>query len=727
MTCFEPDNFLSAGLDLGPLKEVSLDEFIFANTTDKSSSLYAVACILSFVQTNWTGPPQPSLDTISPSDNIPKLADYGESIYALVKHGWLLATAEDILSKASAEAAWWYLRALFLHSRLLDNISEGLVIKIEGLLSANVDRLAKIVGGEIYIEAALIYQHCNNQARAETMLQLASKLCGFKHHLTGILGRRTKFQDFDVAQLTVEHETEDKTATRSTIETKTSPTLIELQDEYLLDKPALNCESASPLSVVGKAILLAECMMIMCFHAKETAATDRLGALIGKVLDNPGEWSLYSSALFLRSRLESSKARFVERAALQLQALVDQIKTIEVGFGPRIAQFFLSPLPPDWELDQCQAKLFAGLGAFRTAANIFERRQMWDEYVACLIQLGERSQAEGLLTSLLASNPANYKMLCVMGDLKEDITYYHKAWEVSGKRCARAMRSLGMYFVRNNQLQEAIEAFEAALALNGLYEKVWFLLGCTAMQTEDWNKALNAFTRTVSLEPDNGDAWNNLAAAHLRLGQEEEALKCLKEAAKKQFDCWRVWENIVRVAMSLGEISEAIEAYRRICEIRGKETPLQHLHMILETLRAAVEAHGLDEPSVRSVNRRTRALLDKVMATHLSTNYEFWYACATFTEIINEPLDTYEFYLKAYRSMGLNHLESDPQLLPIVLGLVRRLHSSVKRLLEGDSVADKSKILPTVKSIFRHVLERMETNHRAAPEYSQINELYRTI
>ena len=38
-------------------------------------------------------------------------------------------------------------------------------------------------------------------------------------------------------------------------------------------------------------------------------------------------------------------------------------------------------------------------------------------------------------------NQAN--ILCLIGDMKRDESWYEKAWEVSGEKCARAMRSLG--------------------------------------------------------------------------------------------------------------------------------------------------------------------------------------------------------------------------------------------------------------------------------------------
>ncbi len=62
-----------------------------------------------------------------------------------------------------------------------------------------------------------------------------------------------------------------------------------------------------------------------------------------RVLANPNNWLVHTMALLLKSRLESDKGRTVERAALQLQALVDQYgdTSPEAAASLRLQYFFL--------------------------------------------------------------------------------------------------------------------------------------------------------------------------------------------------------------------------------------------------------------------------------------------------------------------------------------------------------------------------------------------------
>lgn len=698
------------------------------DSSNASLSKLGVACLLAFVQANWTGPSLPTtFPDLRRAESLERLQTDGELAYSLTKYPWLLVLALDILHNAFGSYRWFYFRAVYLRSRVLDNLAPTLVAEMEDLSASCVESIAAKFGGECFVEAALALQHCNHQQAAEALLEEAGQACGFKHHLTGILGRRTKFQEIDIAQLTVVYETSATfvpSTGSSASEDGSMPKCVQLQDEYILDGPVLNEKVGKDISISAQAILLADCMHILRFYAKDHTVVERSSALIQAVLDTPGEWSIYSAALFLRSLLESKRARMIERAALQYQALVDQIKTPEVNFPTRAAFIFSSPLLPEWELDRHQGKLFAGLGAFKTASEIFQRREMWDEHIACLVQLGDRQRAEKLLTNIIDQEPENYGMICILGDLNDDPALFEKAWTISKHRCARAMRSLGMYYIRKDVLPDAIDAFEKALALNGLFDKIWFLLGCAAMQLDDWIKALNAFSRVVSLESENADAWNNLAAVHLHLGNREEAFKCLKEAGKRQYESWRIWDNIFRVAMSLGEFMEAISAYRRVCEIKSKDVSLDGLYMILETVRTTLqERPSLQDPFVAAVIRQINSLLDSVMASHLSMQADFWLACASYTEIINNPGETLEFYFKAYRALQTEPIEHDLAAFRRVLECVRKIKDTLDHVrtlnsLQIVSVEDRAFQL---KTISENLVLRTRHNHSHTAEYREVS------
>lgn len=94
----------------------------------------------------------------------------------------------------------------------------------------------------------------------------------------------------------------------------------------------------------------------------------------------------------------------------------------------------------------------------------------------------------------------NYNLLCLMGEMKCDHTWFERAWEESGHKCSKAMRQLGRYYFFENKYETAIECFNKALNINKLYPDTWFTMGCAHMRIEDWKGAIFAFGNVVSID-----------------------------------------------------------------------------------------------------------------------------------------------------------------------------------------------------------------------------------
>lgn len=163
--------------------------------------------------------------------------------------------------------------------------------------------------------------------------------------------------------------------------------------------------------------------------------------------------------------------------------------------------------PPQWELKRGLADRYAKLGVYGSAAEAYLELEQWDEVVQCyraLDRLGraeaivrERLQVRGRCTgrpqrhrregtqalmtgfgSLIRPTPVldllvlltwrclvlgltcrlcgmqveeTPAMWAALGDLTQDAECYHKAWELSKGRYARAKRSLGRMAFRNKK------------------------------------------------------------------------------------------------------------------------------------------------------------------------------------------------------------------------------------------------------------------------------------
>ncbi|GLB34262.1 putative tetratricopeptide repeat [Lyophyllum shimeji] len=642
--------------------------------------ILAVACLHAFVQVNWTGPDldvQP-LDVISlPSDAssdivsedfinqkaISELAQGGEPAYHLTKAAAFLRLAQILLAlqyDRCHSASWWRLRTAFIHQQVLDE-----PVPQPSTLSASLQPLTEIfsaepdLAGRLILEQGLIEHQLSQDRSAAEHFVKAAQATGLEYELTGALGKRTKFQQTDLSQLVLlaeSHLVDDSVATtgdssritdgtgaETADETETRPSLPEtilLNDDTLLEQTEFTSSNPSapgsrlkhidpssqpPLHPLDQCILLSMCLNVKNTSPSHGLTNEQMAPYIARVISHPRNWSVHTMALLLRSRLESARTRTVERSTLQLQALIDQMPTADSTLQERLLYFHSIPLPSKWELERELALRFLGLGVVRSALEIFERLEMWEEVVKCWGALERPDKAIAIVRDLLEGRKAEAeevlsrgkitsehrrqihdttreaKLWCLLGDLEPEhaVEHYERAWKISKGTSGRAMRSLGGYYFARGNYAEAITCLKRAVAINPLLSRSWFILGCACMRVEDWEEAKNAFGRCVAIDEEDGESWNNLASMYLRIGTPAHtepkggsredgentegitgrdvkksipfenkmlAFRALKQGLKFSYDNWRMWSNYMIVAMDVGELAESCRALGRVVE-----------------------------------------------------------------------------------------------------------------------------------------------------------------
>jgi tetratricopeptide (TPR) repeat protein len=189
------------------------------------------------------------------------------------------------------------------------------------------------------------------------------------------------------------------------------------------------------------------------------------------------------------------------------------------------------------------------LGVVKSALEIFERLEMWEEVVKCWGSMERSDKGVAIVHDLLSgrkreSETVTYrskstvseemtgkldvareaKLWCLLGDLEPGKAeeHYEKAWKVSGETSGRAIRSLGGYYFARDNFQEAIRCLRLAVEINPLLSRSWFILGCACVREEKWKEARDAFARCVSIDDEDAESWNNLASVYLRIGPEDK-------------------------------------------------------------------------------------------------------------------------------------------------------------------------------------------------------------
>ncbi|KAJ6516511.1 TPR-like protein [Mycena sanguinolenta] len=657
--------------DFGAALRGPLAKKLFGPSTDADNALFnadtaggsleddtirlivAVACLHSFIQVNWTGPEldfevREVLQSTSAEGDlnrraVSELAYGGEPAYHLTRYAMLLRVAQllfDVPSQHCQSLPWWRLRVTLIHQQILDEPTSpppSILSAVEPLIPvyASDPELA----GRLELEQGLLQHFISQDKLAAEYFIKAARSTGLEYELTGALGKRTKFQTNDLSQLILLAESklkiEEQPSSSSSTEPSSTggqvPETLALNDDTLLEQTAFTSSSASAhsqlshldpsaqpaLHPLDQSILLAMCLNIKNTSPVHGLTAEQMTPYVSRVISHPLNWSVHTMALLLRARLEANRTRTVERATLQLQALIEQMPTADAPVAERLRYAHALPLPSKWEMEKELATRFLSLGAVRSALDIFERLEMWEEVVKCWQAMERRDMGVGIVRDLLEGRKAEAdvvlargkagttdarranvdlareaKLWCLLGDLEPEnaADHYQRAWTISGQTAGRAMRSLGGYHFARAEYAEAIACLKKAVGINPLLSRSWFILGCACMRVEDWTEAKAAFSRCVSIDEEDGESWSNLASMYMRMGTDNKpteddakhaaavpfenkllAFRALKQGLRSAYENWRMWYNYMIVAVEVGELSEACRALGRVIEHRGAD------------------------------------------------------------------------------------------------------------------------------------------------------------
>ncbi|KAL6069766.1 Tetratricopeptide repeat domain protein [Balamuthia mandrillaris] len=575
--------------------------------------LSGIAALQVFMQANWTGPElPPSLrgeeKPLSKEKKERVLADLsmdGESVYPHTRYIRYLAVACYLLLRSSSafsalkSGGWWKARCMRAWQMVLSGPAATLCDGIEEAFSSVMSVYASF-DDELHamaeLEIGLAWLHYSQSKKAKTHLKRAQEKSGLQVQLTGALGKRTKFQTFNTAQLVLhatskdsstENEKEKQTEVKEEGESSSSSTVapreVENLDDVLLPETQFESneeeegeEAAKErkkkeegnLAVLDQCILLALCGEKYLSSPKDALTREEIMPYVVRVQKNPNNWMVHSTCLLLKSKLEAHMRRTADRAVLQLQVLEEQFFSdeSEASLMERSKYVWQVAYPPRHMLRRELGERFLSLGAAASALKLFEGLEMWDQIIICYRVMEKTSKAERIVRERLDASPTA-ELWCILGELTGDISHFETAWQFSNKRYARAQRLLGHYYLKQQQWSKCMESYELALAINPLYHECWFSLGCAAMQLQEWEKALTAFGRVVQLDYNQHEAWNNLASVYIRQNKHQQAFHALSEGLKCAYDNWRMWENYLYLCLELDDYHQALHALTRLVEL----------------------------------------------------------------------------------------------------------------------------------------------------------------
>ena len=662
------------------------------------------------------------------------LADSSRTGWMGVHSGDSISMDESFVSLAShlSAASIWSARACVAHERLVlsQEPTPTLWKEAESIFPQCVRLMEsknRYLRAMVFLEFGLACHHFHQPKQAKTLFLKAKEISRLFLEVTGVDGKRTKFQHKATAQLVVraasakddeEHNVEPRHSGigEDNIEKIKSQMVGFNEDTILHEHVQFEDEDENkvlPLSILDQAILLGLCLDIKDNNPGDKLTAEEISAYLARVLCHHDDWMVYSTALLERAWLEFDGNHTKERSILQMQALADQHtdrltitqstrKSIEDSspVQDRLKNLHSIVYPPRWEMLGDVAERYASIGVVTSAAEIFAEIEYWDEVVDCYRRAGREKRAEEIVRERLAVNETP-RMWTALGDITNEPEHHEKAIELSLGRFSQAYISLGKHYFDKGELDKSVYNYRQGLRLRPLIPSVWFRVGAICMQMKDWDGALTAFTEVVLQHPEESEAWANVAAIHLNNKNPTEAYPALNESIKYGRSNWRVWVSKLYTCLDLRKFDEATQACNVLLDLKSQKSSQQIPDIEEKCVRAVVggtienylTAKENSDNIALDVSRRSlvrvQELLDRLGAT---TSDPWVYETRAFLYAqVGRDKEVFENLMKEYRSLtSVRSWEKDDR-------QVRRVCSTVTQIVnyQGDNKEEitKSKFL----------------------------------
>uniref|UniRef100_A0A1I7TWW5 TPR_REGION domain-containing protein n=1 Tax=Caenorhabditis tropicalis TaxID=1561998 RepID=A0A1I7TWW5_9PELO len=510
---------------------------------------------------------------------------------------------------------------------------ETIIEQLKSLLSTGNQSFSSDDKCEILLEIAAVHFHFFEYDKADALIEQAGEACNLNVNLTGMLGKRTRFQEKSIAQLVLVHEDLSIESPAPLPADSDIPQSCQLNDDTLLEQIATQEEGSR---VDGRSLSATQlsCLLWIARHESATHRHDvlvheRCSPFLDTVIAARRHWSIQAAALLARGDLEKGRGRHVDRSCVQTELVVKLQQGIEdsVPVGDRlhrIRHVLSAGLTPFWQSSILLADILKSLGCTSEALLILERLEQWDGVIECYKGLGQLDKAETLIRRLISEKPKDSMLHVFLGDITRNPEYFLKAIELSGDRNARARRSLGHVLLMDKKYEEAYTHLKRSLELQPIQLGTWFNAGYCAWKLENYKESTQCYHRCVSLQPDHFEAWNNLSAAYIRYGQKEKAWKLLQEALKYNYEHPNVWENYMLLSVDVGEFSQAIHSYHRLLDMNKRGADEDVLELIAQEilrkeaeLTESLKKTELEEKEeIQKVKEEMIKLLARISANH---------------------------------------------------------------------------------------------------------------
>jgi tetratricopeptide (TPR) repeat protein len=240
------------------------------------------------------------------------------------------------------------------------------------------------------------------------------------------------------------------------------------------------------------------------------------------------------------------------------------------------------------------------------------------------MERGDTARGEALLADAVRACPADAEArrrygeaLWRRGAQAEAMAQVEEARTLADEDVELAVLA-GTWYLAVGRPDAALQAADAALALDGSHAGAWALHGRLMRQRGDLRQALADFQRSLSLAPDASEVLFQLAGVYRELGQPERALIVLHALADSYPPGDRPLQLVFAEGTALAALGRHRDAADRFadCLARGQPSPDLLCHLAECQLRlgkpAAARASAVHALALDPLHPAGRQLIDRL-------------------------------------------------------------------------------------------------------------------
>ena len=217
-----------------------------------------------------------------------------------------------------------------------------------------------------------------------------------------------------------------------------------------------------------------------------------------------------------------------------------------------------------------------------TGRHVFDARR-FREWLAAHSKWPPRFRAEELdsipealrrLTLFCLEKDANDRpsdwgvIVDTLAPIYEEVTGQPAILEVTGPALeARELMDKGYSLTELGRLDEALDAYDQAIALKPDYAWAWARRGRTLRVLGHYEEALDCYDQALNIQPRYAFAWNGKGIVMERMERMDEALACYEQAAEiNPADVWH-WCNQADVLLHMERFNEAVPLLEKALQL----------------------------------------------------------------------------------------------------------------------------------------------------------------